>query len=112
MKKYLLMAGASLSFIVALGQTTVSSDSPDKQMLAGGVALNKLGMCTIYLKDGTIYKNCTIRNIHPLYVEYIKNKTLHDFQIERIKCIIPTNENFVIWFDEQKKPVVAKECGK
>lgn len=111
MKKYLLMAGACLSFIVSSGQTTVSRDTLGKQTLAGGIALNKLGMTTIYLKDGSIYKNCTIKAIHSLYVEYIKNKTLHDFHIERIKCIVPINEEFVIWFNEEKKPVVSKECG-
>lgn len=112
MKKYLLMAGACLSFIVGSGQTTVSRDTLGKQTLSGGIALNKLGMTTIYLKDGTIYKDCTIRAIHPLYIEYIKNKTLHDFHIERIKCIVPSSEDFVIWFNEEKKPVVSTDCGK
>ena len=77
---------------------------------SGGIALNRLGVCTIKLKDGTRLINCAIKEIKPLWVVYIKNKVFHDLTKERIKCIVPENENFVVWFDDKNKVVAGSYC--
>jgi len=108
MNKYLLIVLLSASGYV-IGQNYTDSLCR-KSKSAEGISFNKLGVATIYLKDGTLTKNCAIKEIKPLWVVYQKNRTLHDILIEKIDCIVPLDENFVLWFNEKKVAVISKEC--
>jgi hypothetical protein len=77
---------------------------------SGGIAYNRFGVCTIKLKDGTRLIDCALKEIKQLSVVYQKNRVLHDMAIERIKCIVPENDNIIIWFDEKNSAIVGSCC--
>ena len=111
MKIYLLAACICLAYSETRAQQKDTLNySLGLQSGSGGIALNRLGVCTIKLKDGTRFINCAIKEIKPLWVVYQKNRALHDLTIERIKCIVPENENFVIWFDAENKALAGSDC--
>lgn len=112
MHKYLLIAFFCWAGCAATSQTknTVSDSLGNLQISSGGIALNRLGVCAIKLKDGTKLINCTIKEIKPLYVSYVKGRTMHDLMIDKIRCIVPENENFVIWFDGKNKAIEGWGC--
>lgn len=111
MYKYIIIAGICLACNEAFAQQDASSDSLGNSISSsGGIAYNRMGVCAIKLKDGTRLINCAIKEIKPLYVVYIKNRVMHDITKERVKCIIPENESFVIWFDEKNNAIAASEC--
>ena len=111
MKIYLLAACICLAHSETQAQQKDTLNySLGTQRRSGGIALNQLGVCTIKLKDGTRFINCAIKEIKSLWVVYQKDKALHDLTIERIKCIVPENENFVIWFDDKNKAVTGSAC--
>ena len=112
MTKYLLIALFCWAGCAATSQTknTVSDSLGYLQSSSGGIALNRLGVCTIKLKDGTKLLNCAIKEVKPLYVSYVKGRTMHDLMIDKIKCIVPENEYFVIWFDDKNKAMVGSAC--
>lgn len=111
MKKYLLIVLLRAIPSILFGQVTNNCDSlSNTYKIAERIALNRLGICTIYFTDGTLIKNCAIKAIKPFWIVYQKNRVLHDAMIEKIDCIIPLNENFVLWFTEKKEPIISKEC--
>ena len=68
---------------------------------------NQLGEGRIILKDNRIYKRTKIHKIHPYWIEYVKNGSLHDLMIEKIKRIeIGREIQKVIVFDKKNKPVI------
>lgn len=110
MYKYIFIACFCIANSEVPAQSSVNDSLGNSISSSGGIALNRLGVCTIKLKDGTRLINCAIKEIKPLWVIYIKNRTVHDITIERIKCIVPENENFVIWFDDKNKAVAGTDC--
>ena len=110
MYKYIITACICLASSEASAQQTSSDSLGNSMSNSGGIAYNRLGACTIKLKDGTRFINCAIKEIKPLWVVYIKNRVMHDITKERIKCIVPENENFVIWFDAKNNAVAGSDC--
>ncbi|MBP7807886.1 MAG: hypothetical protein KA163_01205 [Bacteroidia bacterium] len=110
MYKYIIIAGICLANSEAPAQTTGSDSLGNSLSSSGGIAYNRMGVCTIKLKDGTRLINCAIKEIKPLYVVFIKNRVMHDITKERVKCIVPENENFVIWFDEKNNAIAGSDC--
>lgn len=111
MNKYLFIACICLLYSETQAQNDTTNHSPGKiQSSSGGIALNRLGVCTIKLKDGTRLIKCAIKEITPLFVSYVKNKTLHDIMIDKIKCIVPENENIVICFDVKNRAITGADC--
>jgi len=51
------------------------------------VSLSKLGKSQIKMKDGSVYKNCTIVLVTRNYITYEKGKTLHDHLIDKLAVI-------------------------
>jgi len=108
MTKYFLAAILYLANNEITAQNGNDSLSNTKSC-SGGIAYNRFGVCTIKLKDGTRLINCALKEVKQSSIVYQKNRVLHDMAIERIKCIVPENDNFAIWFDE-KNSVVAGYC--
>lgn len=111
MYKYIIIASVCLVCNEAFAQQNASSDSLGNSISSsGGIAYNRMGVCTIKLKDGTRLINCAIKEIKPLYVVYVKNRVMHDMMKDKIKCIVPENDYFVIWFDAKNNAVAGSEC--
>ena len=71
------------------------------------VLQNQLGEGRIILKDKSIYKKTKIHKIHPYWVEYIKDGSLHDFMIEKIERIeIGNDAQKVIVFNDKNEPII------
>jgi len=89
----------------ALAQT--GSQSPDttkeKAMTVIRSLHDKFGTGRIMLKDRGIIKNVKIHEIHPYWIVYIKNGSLHDLMIEKIQRIeIGKEKQRIIYFDNNK----------
>ena len=70
--------------------------------------ISKLRKTRIVLKDGTIKKNCHVKEIHDYWIVYEKEESLHDLMIEEIERIeIMDGTMHAVFFDEKKKPVVG-----
>jgi hypothetical protein len=110
MYKYIIIACICLVNSEASAQNTGSDSLGNSLSSSGGIAYNRLGVCIIKMKDGTRLINCAVKEIKPLYVVYIKNRVMHDVMKDKVKCIVPENEPFVIWFDEKNLPVAASDC--
>ena len=64
---------------------------------------DKFGTGRIMLKDRGIIKNVKIYEIHPYWIVYIKNGSLHDLMIEKIQRIeIGKEKQRTIYFDNNK----------
>ncbi len=111
MYRYIITACICLANSEAFAQVNLNNDSlGNSNSSSEGIAYNRLGICTIKMKDGTRLINCAVKEMKPLYVVFVKNRVMHDVMKDKIKCIVPTNENFVLWFDENNVPVVASDC--
>jgi hypothetical protein len=107
MYRYIITACICLASSEAFAQKTCSDSLGNS---SGGIAYNRLGVCTIKMKDGTRLINCAVKEVKPLYIVFIKNRVMHDVMKDKIKCIVPENETFVIWFDDKNVPVAASDC--
>jgi hypothetical protein len=65
-----------------------------------------LGKVQIELKDGTIKKDCILREISENGIVYMKDRALHDMQIEKVKKIRLSDGMHVISFDARNKAVM------
>lgn len=111
MYRYILTACICFAGCEAIAQINSNNDSLGNSISSsGGIAYNRMGVCTIKMKDGTRLINCAIKEIKPLYVVFVKNRVMHDIMKEKVKCIVPENENFVIWFDEKNNAIAASGC--
>lgn len=111
MYRYILTACICFAGCEASAQVNSGSDSlGNSNGCSGRIAYNRLGVCTIKMKDGTRLINCAVKEIKPLYVVFVKNRVMHDVMKEKVKCIVPENETFVIWFDEKNFPIAASDC--
>ncbi len=72
----------------------------------GSVLLRKLGTTRIYLKDNTIRKNCTIKEIKDYWIVFLKDRSLHDVMIDKVKYIEMEDEVHAVFFDDKNKPVI------
>jgi len=68
--------------------------------------LASLGKVQIVLRDGTMKKDCIIREINENGVVYMKERVLHDIQIEKIRKIRLDDGMRVISFDEKNNAVM------
>ena len=78
------------------------------------VALDKIGLTRIVFRDGSIKKACKLKEIHDLWIVYVKNEVLHDQMIDKIERIEISTEKFpAIVFDEKgKSSIVEWEQGE
>ena len=71
--------------------------------------LSKLAKTRIVLKDGSIKKNCRIKEINSYWIVFEKDGSLHDQMIDKIKRIeICDGKMNAVIFDKMNKPKV--EC--
>lgn len=110
MTKYLIVAVLYLANSDVHAQNATNDSLGNLQCSAGGIAYNRMGDCTIKMKDGTRLVHCAIKELKPLYVIFVKNRVMHDVMKDKVKCIVPANENFVIWFDDKHLPVAGSDC--
>jgi len=107
MMGFVLFAGSSIS------QTTDCKNDSTKIIGENGaeITLSRLGYTRIFLKDGSIKKNCVLKEINKYWIVYMKDKALHDMAIDRIKRIEVENDNQVIYFDDNNKPRIIKSIN-
>ena len=84
-----------------------------RTLLANGLNLKweAMGKTKIYLKDGTIKVRCTIREVRKLFVLYEKDGALHDLLIERIDHLEVPDQKFLIYFNNEKRPIIRYYSG-
>jgi len=109
MKSVIIMASLALCITPAFAQT--GSPENDTVLIpserCGTVLLHAIGLTRIYFKDGTIKKNCLIKEIQSQWIVYMKDKTLHDAAIDKIRKIEFPDQLRAIYFDEKNKPFIG-----
>lgn len=110
MYKYIIIACICLANSEASAQKSGSDSLGNSISGSEGIAYNRLGVCTIKMKDGTRLINCAVKEIKPLHIVFIKNRVMHDVMKDKVKCIVPANENFVIWFDDKNNAIAGSDC--
>lgn len=113
MKLIIIMAGLCILAGPVISQseqnneiiTMISCESGEK------VNINNLGYGRIILKDGTVKKNCILKEINKNWIVYMKDKVLHDMMIDRIKRIEFADKSLAIFFDEKNKPMLKTYSG-
>jgi hypothetical protein len=85
-----------------------------EQRLTGGDArkdsmlISRLGNTRIVFKDGSIRKNCKVKEINAYWIIYEKDGSLHDLMIEKIRRIeICDGTMQAIFFNEKNKPEIG-----
>lgn len=69
------------------------------------IILSRLKNTRIVFKDGSIRKNCTVKEINNYWIVYEKDGSLHDLEIEKISRIEIGNGTMkAVFFDEKNKP--------
>ena len=93
---------------------SVRSGSIKKQIALNNVEqkdsilLSRLVNTRIILTDGSIKKNCKVKEIHEYWLVYEKDGSLHDQLIEKIKRIeIGDGTKQAVFFDEKNQPVIV-----
>jgi hypothetical protein len=97
---WLLLYGA------AFGQNGNQEAAKIKYANGGERLLNTLGYTRIVLKDGSIKKDCLLKEIKANGLVYLKDKVLHDMAIDKIKRIEIEDSGTAIFFDEHNKPLI------
>jgi len=89
------------------------SDSNKKQMSLelqerkDSLLLSRLGNTRIILKDGSIKKNCNVKEINEYWIVFEKEGSLHDQLIEKIRRIeIEDGRMQAVFFDENNKSMI------
>ncbi len=106
-------------FMARAGSDSTEADPPGIQISDGRggiIAWEQFGPVRIVLKDGSVKKDCRLREIHDYWIVYEKNGSLHDQLIEKIQRIeISAEEEPVLVFDEKNRPKILglkKSGGK
>ena len=69
------------------------------------IPLSQLEKTRIVLKDGSIKKNCHIKEINDYWILYLKDGSLHDQAIDKIRRIEITDGTMrAVFFDENNRP--------
>jgi len=109
-----------VTFIFAILMSTISSDvkSQSKDTIKSAdehksinheIAMiqNRFGQGRIILTRRRVLKNTKIHEIHPSWIVYVKNGSLHDLMIEEIVRIeIGKEKQKIIVFDRDNKPII------
>lgn len=73
------------------------------------VSLSEIGITRLVLKDGSIKKDCLIREINEYWIVYEKGGSLHDQMIEKIRRIeIGKDKAYAIFFNDKNKPILKR----
>jgi hypothetical protein len=72
----------------------------------GSIAVNSIGRTRIHFKDGTVRKDCILKEFKDQWLIYEKDGSLHDAEVEKISWIEFADKVHAIYFDEKSKPVV------
>jgi hypothetical protein len=94
---------------VAAFQAHAQNDCKTSPAETFTLQLNQLGRSSIIHKNGKTLKNCYVTEIRPLFIIYLKNKVLHDLMIEKIRHILSEENNLMLCFDEEKRPILKKQ---
>ena len=70
--------------------------------------LSRLIKTRIVLKDGSMKKNCRIKEMHSYWIVYEKDGSLHDQMIDKIQRIeICDGTMHAVFFDEKNRPLTG-----
>lgn len=102
-----------LQTINCFGQEVINNDPSYIYSENGNkVLLTSLGKTTMYLKSGGPKTKCTIMKIGVLDIEFLKDGSLHNILIEKIKRIVPDKyPDQVIYFDAEHKPFISSNSS-
>jgi len=94
--------------ILAQADSKSADSTKVKNSIAKIRALHsKFGTGKIILKDRGSIKNVLIQEIHPYWIVYKKNESLHDLMMEKIEKIeIGKEYHRTIYFDKNNKPII------
>ena len=95
-------------FFTVNGISQIRSGDPIHSDDGRSIKLGDIGITRIILKDGRVKKNCEITEIGSVGIVYIKDKVLHDMQIEKIAQIEFKGGNWAIVFNEKNQPKVTR----
>lgn len=106
MKKSILIQIIAILILLSNTEKLFSQSSDSIPNLNGNkVILSSIGRVNLILKKDGIIKNCLITEIHPLYIVFEKESSLHDMMIENIDWIELVNSNALI-FGRENKPYI------
>ena len=82
-------------------------NAPGQVQRKDSLLLSRLRDTRIVFKDGSIRKNCKVKEINDYWIVYEKDGSLHDLMIEKISRIeIGDGTMQVVVFDEKSKPKI------
>ena len=104
-----LLLGLSIFLCVPIFAQTIDSTKADNHVeKKDSVLISKLKKTRIVLKDGSIKKNCRIKEINDYWIVYEKDGVLHDQQIDKIKRIeISDGTMNAVFFDDKNRPKIG-----
>ncbi len=70
------------------------------------ISVSGIGKTRIVFKDGSIKKNCVIKEIKQNFIVYLKDGVLHDAEISKLKWIELDDGIKALYFDENNKPLI------
>jgi hypothetical protein len=98
-----------LSMFLWVPMFAQTPDSSNKKNALNATIVSQLEKTRIIFKDGSIRKNCKVKEIHDYWIVYEKEGSLHDLLIEKILRIeINDGTMRAIYFDERNKPEIRK----
>ena len=100
-----VLIGLSLfMWVPMMAQTgTTKQNAPEVIGKGDSVLLSKLHNTRIVLKDGTIKKNCSVKEINAYWIVYEKEGSLHDLMIDEIERIELAKMQ-AVFFNDNHKP--------
>lgn len=106
-----MLIGLSMFLWVPMFAQTADSikkqNAPDKVEGKDSTLLVMLKNTRIVFKDGSIRKNCKVKEINDYWIVYEKDGSMHDQTIEKIRRIeIGDGTRHAVFFDEKNKPVI------
>jgi hypothetical protein len=85
--------------------STQKENAPNNIKKKDSLLLSRLRNTRIVFKDGSIRKNCKVKEINDYWIVYEKEGSLHDLMIEKVSRIeIGDGTMQAVFFDEKNKP--------
>ena len=73
------------------------------------ISLSEIGITRLVLNDGSIKKDCMLKEINEYWIVYEKNGSLHDQMIEKILRIeVGYDKAYAIFFNDKNKPILKR----
>ena len=107
----LLLGLCMLLWAPMMAQTsnsTIKQNAPTCVERKDSALLSRLKETRIVFKDGSIRKNCNVKQINDYWIVYEKAGSEHDLEIDKIKRIeICDGTMQAVFFDEKNKPEIG-----